>query len=158
MKILLFIGFLLFSILSFSQDVLKIGESELKSMLSDPADKLHIINFWATWCGPCITEIPYFENVAREYENKNVDFVLASLDFPSQFDKKLLPFIKKHNIGLKVVLIEEVDYNKWMRDVNPDWQGNIPATLFFNNARKKSQFVSKPLEEKELREIIDAML
>lgn len=143
---------------SYAQDVKRIGESELKSILAIPTDKLYIINFWATWCGPCITEIPYFEKVAGEYPDDKVEFILASLDFPSQYEKKLVPFVKKHNLSIPVVLIEETDYDKWMREVDGNWQGNIPATLFFNNAQKQRRFISKPMDDKELRQIINSML
>ena len=65
---LLFILVFILAPRSYSQDVKRMGETELKAMLAKTTDKLYVINFWATWCGPCITEIPYFEKVAGEYQ------------------------------------------------------------------------------------------
>jgi thiol-disulfide isomerase/thioredoxin len=160
MKTLFLIFILVYNLMprSSSQDIKKIGETELKAMLAVSTDKLYVINFWATWCGPCITEIPYFEKVAGEYPDDKVEFILASLDFPSQYEKKLVPFVKKQNLSIPVVLIEETDYDKWMREVDESWQGNIPATLFFNHAKQKRRFISKPMNDKELRQIINSML
>lgn len=160
MKALFIILLLVFNLItqSYSQDIRRMGETELKAMLAVSTDKLYVINFWATWCGPCITEIPYFEKVAREYPDDKVEFILASLDFPSQYEKKLVPFVKKRNLSIPVVLIEETDYDKWMREVDGTWQGNIPATLFFNHAQQKRKFISKPMDDKELRQIINSML
>ena len=160
MKSFVYIVIILFFSFStlFSQEVKKIGSEELKAILNSPSEQLHVINFWATWCGPCVVEIPHFENVAKKYPSDKVKFILVSLDFPSQLEKRLIPFIEKHKISLNVILIEELDYDKWMRDVDPNWQGNIPATLFFNNPKGTRHFISNPLDEKDLKNIIEKML
>ena len=155
---LFFLVWIFSSVFLFSQEVKKIGKEELKAMLNEPGDKIHVINFWATWCGPCVIEIPYFEKVSKEYPNDKVEFTLASLDFPSQLDSRLIPFLTQQKISLNVVLINEMDYDLWMKDVDPDWKGNIPATLIFNNANKQRQFISKAIDDKVLRGIIDKML
>ncbi len=158
-RIIIILGLLLFYNLSLqSQEISMIGVSEIKEMLEKQDDKLYVINFWATWCGPCVTEIPHFEKVAKEYSKEKIEFVLASLDFPSQLEKRLKPFIRKNNISLKVVLIEELDYGRWMGMVDKNWQGNIPVTLFVNNVAGKREFIDRPLDEKELREIIKRLL
>ena len=72
-----------------AQKIEKIGVPELEKILSSPDNVLHVVNFWATWCAPCVTELPYFEKLAKEYKSGDVKFVLVSLDFPSQIDSKL---------------------------------------------------------------------
>ena len=157
-----FIIFLIFSLfinsILQSQVISMIGVSEIKEMLGKQDGKLYVINFWATWCGPCITEIPHFEKVAKEFPDAKVEFILASLDFPSELEKRLKPFIRKNNIKQRVVLIEELDYGKWMGMVDKNWQGNIPVTLFVNNVTGKREFIDRPLDEKELRDILNRML
>ena len=152
------IFFLFINLFLQSQVVSMIGVSEIKEMLNKEDDKLSVINFWATWCGPCVTEIPHFEKVANEFPAEKVEFILASLDFPSELEKRLKPFIKKNKISLKVVLIEELDYGRWMGLVDKNWQGNLPATLLINNARGKRIFTNQPLNENELRDLINRML
>jgi len=151
-----FILFLLFPLShSFSQDLTKIDSEDLKALLNEPSDKLHVINFWATWCSPCVTELPYFEEAADKFQANNVEFVLVSLDFPSQVDSRLIPFLEEKNITLKVLLMEELEYDKWLPEVDEAWKGNLPATLIFNNAEGKREFVARAVERNELFTLIE---
>jgi len=131
---------------------------ELENILKRPDNKLFVLNFWATWCAPCVSEIPGFEKTAKEYDTTRVRFILVSLDFPSQIRKQLIPFLKKNMITLDVAVMTEVDYNAWINIVDPQWQGDIPATLFFNNSRKTRFFHSGEVTEAELKKYINSLL
>jgi thiol-disulfide isomerase/thioredoxin len=72
-----------------------------KKFLNKKDDKMYVINFWATWCAPCIKELPYFEKINKAYHNQNVEVILVSLDFPHLYDSKLKPFIKEKNSNQK---------------------------------------------------------
>jgi len=137
-----------------AQDIQKIGIPELEKILASPTDQLLEVNFWATWCPPCVTELPYFEKLSKEYQGKGVKFILISLDFPSQIDSKLIPFLNKNKITADVRVMTNIDYNSWIDKVDSNWQGNIPVTLFFNNARKTKYFHPSEVTEKELRDLI----
>lgn len=130
----------------------------LEKILNNPDDKVFVINFWATWCPPCVSEIPGFANTAREYDTGKVRFVLVSLDFPSQVEKQLIPFLRKNKITLPVDVMMDVDYNAWIDKVDSGWQGEIPATLFFNNSKKTRYFHSGALTEPELKKYINELL
>ncbi len=104
-----------------------------KAVLSDN-NTTYVVNFWATWCAPCVKELPHFEQLNSE--NKNVKVVLVSLDFKNQYEAKLLPFLKKKNIKSEVVLLTDKDYNTWLPAVDKDWSGSIPATLIIKNGKK----------------------
>ena len=160
MKAFLIIVLLFLSSVSsgFSQGVQKISKTELASILNNPSDKLHVINFWATWCGPCVTELPDFQKVVNESIGSKVDFLFISLDFPSDAEKKLTPFLKKNNYTFKVCLMTETDYNSWIDEVDPGWQGNIPATLFFNRPRKIHHFVAESIDKVQLSQTIQSLL
>lgn len=95
---------------------------------------VYVINFWATWCAPCVKEIPYFENLHQQ--NKKVKVVLVSLDSKADFDKKMISFIKKKKITAKVVSLSDKDYNSWLNKIDKDWSGAIPATYMLNGERK----------------------
>ena len=138
-----------------AQKIEKIGVPELEKILSSPDNVLHVVNFWATWCAPCVTELPYFEKLAKEYKSGDVKFVLVSLDFPSQIDSKLIPFLKKNKITLDVKVMTDLDYDSWIEKVDANWQGNIPSTLFFNNAMGVKYFHPSEVTEKELKGIIN---
>ena len=76
---------------------------EFYSKIDLSSDDTYVINFWATWCSPCVKELPYFESVNKEYADKNVKVILVSLDFPSQIESKLKPYLKKNKIKSNVI-------------------------------------------------------
>jgi len=104
-------------------------------------DKLYIVNFWATWCKPCVEEIPYFIKLNEELEVKNVEIILVSLDFEEDLDKKVIPLLKKQNINLNVMLLNEGKPVYWIDKVNENWSGSIPATLLYHKKLEKSNYL-----------------
>lgn len=104
-----------------------------KEILSDK-NTIYVVNFWATWCAPCVKELPHFENLNSQ--NRKVKVVLVSLDFKKQYESTLLPFLKRKNIQSEVVLLTDKDYNSWLPLVDKDWSGSIPATLIFKDGKK----------------------
>ncbi|WP_299224925.1 TlpA disulfide reductase family protein [uncultured Psychroserpens sp.] len=109
----------------------------LQKFLTTTGDKIYVVNFWATWCAPCIKELPYFEQLNKNYKNKNVEVLLVSLDFPSKYESKLKPYIREKGLKSKVVALDDVDSNSWIPKVNQNWTGAIPATLIFNKNKRK---------------------
>ena len=111
--------------------------NELKPLLNKIDNKTYVINFWATWCAPCVKELPAFERLKEQYAEMNVEVLLVSLDFPKQKEKKLIPFINRRKIQSKVVLLDDVNEDYWIKEINDQWSGAIPATLIYNtNSRK----------------------
>ena len=150
---------LIFSISTVSgQKIEYIKVPQLEKILKNPEDKLFVVNLWATWCAPCVTELPAFEKTAGEYDKSKVKFLLISLDFPSQIEKQLKPFLIKNKITLDVAVMMDVDYNSWIGKVDPLWQGAIPATLIFNNQEKIRYFHSGEISETELKNLINKFL
>jgi thiol-disulfide isomerase/thioredoxin len=130
---------------------------ELAAVIEGKSKKLQVINFWATWCAPCIKELPYFEAV-----NKNscdqIDVTLVSLDFEDEFEKRVLPFVDKRNLQAQVLLLDEIDYNSWIDKVDPSWSGAIPATLIVNPVTGERKFMEKEMNEAELNTLIEELL
>ncbi|WP_067149822.1 TlpA disulfide reductase family protein [Pseudotamlana agarivorans] len=104
-----------------------------EKFLNQKDGKIHVINFWATWCGPCVKELPYFEKIHETYKDKNVEVLLVSLDFPHQYDSKLKPFIKDKKLKSKVIALDDPDMNTWIPKVDPTWSGALPATIIYKN-------------------------
>lgn len=136
--------------LELASDSLKIFDyDELQAYLeSKDTNKTYVINFWATWCAPCVKELPYFEQLNANYAKKGVEVILVSLDFPKQIDTKLKPFIKKQGLKSEVVVLNDVDSNTWIPKVNEDWSGAIPATLIYN--KKERAFYGRTFTYQEL--------
>jgi thiol-disulfide isomerase/thioredoxin len=125
--------------------------SELDSIMHSPHDTTYILNFWATWCKPCVKEIPYFEEIGTEFKDQRIKIYLVSLDFSDQNEKVVIPFIERNSLKQEVLLLDDTDYDKWISKVDPGWQGAIPATLILNNSKKIHQFYQKEFSGSELR-------
>lgn len=119
----------------------------LQKFLKTTDDKTYVVNFWATWCAPCIKELPYFEKINKDYSD-DVEVILVSLDFPSKYDTKLKPYIKTKNLQSKVIALNDVDSNTWIPKVDESWTGAIPATVIFNKNKRK--FYEKSFNYDEL--------
>jgi thiol-disulfide isomerase/thioredoxin len=128
----------------------------LSPILDAENDTTYVINFWATWCKPCIKELPYFEKVHREYSGKPVKVILVSLDMREQAESKLIPFILSNDISAEVMLLDDPDANSWISKVDETWSGAIPATLFYNADERL--FLEKEFEYEELIEIIQSII
>lgn len=126
----------------------------LQSLIKEKDHQLHIINFWATWCKPCVKELPQFTELAKSHPEISVS--LVSLDFVQDLEDKVNPFLNKNDIDLRVLLIDELDYNLWIDMVDPSWSGAIPATLILEPGTGHRIFIEKEFENNELVEVIDS--
>ena len=107
---------------------------ELNTYIKENNSKPLVVNFWATWCAPCVKELPYFEKLNQE--NPNVKVILVSLDFEKQVESKLIPFLKKKKIASTSIYLADKDYNSWLPKIDKNWSGSIPATVIFNQDKK----------------------
>ena len=129
----------------------------IEPLFSQTSDTTYVINFWATWCKPCIEELPYFENLHQKYANKKLRVILVSLDFPKQLKSKLLPFIEKHQLQSDVVVLTDPKQNDWIDRVSPEWEGAIPITVIYNAETRK--FIGEQFaDEAELNSLVESFL
>jgi thiol-disulfide isomerase/thioredoxin len=131
--------------------------ARLEKVMSSSKDTVYVINFWATWCKPCIEELPYFEEAHTFYATSNVRILLVSLDMPSELERTLLPFIQKKKLQSEIVLLNEPDPNIWIDKIESTWTGSLPATLIFNGSSKKRMFYEKQISKEELFSTIQQM-
>ena len=160
MKCRLLLALLLGSYLSAlaqQNDPRVVNFEEFESYLSNTSDTTYIINFWATWCKPCVEELPYFENIARDYSEKPVKVLLVSMDFENQIEKRVVPFIEEEKIKSEVVVLVEPNANAWIDKVDPRWSGAIPATIIYR-ADQRSFYGDQFASYDELKSIIESYL
>ena len=117
---------------------------------------IYVINFWATWCKPCVKELPAFEMLGKEYKDKNVEVVLVSLDFPEHGKTRVVPFIEEHDLKSRLLLLDDPNANYWISAVDEKWSGAIPATVIVKNGERhfyERSFTYEELEN-ELKTIL----
>jgi len=117
-------------------------------------DTLYVVNFWATWCIPCVKELPHFKELSKNYANRPVKFILMSLDAKDKL-AQTNAFVQNKKIGIETHLFSAGDPNVWINALEPSWEGSIPATFLYQHgtklAFKESYFATK----KELESFIN---
>jgi thiol-disulfide isomerase/thioredoxin len=128
--------------------------SDLQKRLSN-ADTLYVVNFWATWCKPCVAELPAFDSLYLWSAGKPVSVLLVSLDFVEELGRRVNPFLRARKIRTPCYLLDETDGNVFINAVSPDWSGAIPGTLF--KLANKKIFREKNMGLKELESTVSGM-
>ena len=114
--------------------------SDFEKVINENKDKILVINFWATTCPPCIKEMPHFNKLRTEFKNDEVEIFLLSLDNIKDLDKRVHPFVQKHNLKTNVGLLQDQNYSKWTEKIDSSWMGALPATLILNGNQRNFKF------------------
>lgn len=119
-------------------------------------DTTYILNFWATWCGPCVEELPHFEALREKYADEKVRVILISLDFPRKLESQLLPFLEKQKLASTVLVLLDGKYHEWIDNISPEWSGAIPVSLIYKG--DKRSFIPDAVRDlDELENIVKAI-
>ena len=145
------------STLVHSQEIKKMKITDLEKFITDSKSPM-IINFWATWCMPCIEEIPYFIEEVKKHEKDSVKLLFVSLDFEEEYPGGLAKFIQRRKFTAPVAWLAETNADYFCPKVDTKWSGAIPATLFINNKSGYRKFFEAQLSQEELKKEIMAIL
>jgi thiol-disulfide isomerase/thioredoxin len=137
---------------STAQKAIVVKFDALQKILETKSDQIQVINFWATWCAPCVKELPLLEKLNAQ-KDLNAKITLINLDYADKLEK-VNEFMARKNIQSEVLLLDDIDYNSWIDKVDKTWGGAIPATLIINPRTGKRKFVEKELKEGELENLI----
>ncbi len=143
------ISLVLMSALSSAQNFGGIYKIDRLLTRIDQKDTLYVINFWATWCKPCVKGLPSFDSLHVLTKNSPVKVILVSLDFSEEAEKKVKPYLLDHGISAECILLDEVNGNNFISKVSSEWTGAIPATLFKKGDQQT--FVEKKMDLKEIK-------
>lgn len=134
-----------------AQSVSIIKFPELQKLLAQSSDSVLVVSFWATWCAPCVAELPYFDQLSRQHAAQKVKVVLVNLDGVSQLEKRVRPFLAKKRItSAKVLSFDEANNTHWINQVSPDWSGALPFTLMISPHQKRRKTFERSFSQGEL--------
>jgi len=135
-----------------------IKATQLITWRNGTSDTVYVLNFWATWCAPCVAELPHFEKLNAQYAQKPVRVVLVSTDFRRDVERRLLPFLERNTLKSEVVFLDEKTPNDWIDAIAPQWSGAIPATLVFRPKVKFEYFFERQVRYEELERVVQEAL
>lgn len=131
-----------------SQAVKKLKIEELTSYIRK-SDHPLVVNFWATWCAPCIKELPYLEDAVKQHAGQQVELVLVSLDFKENYPKKIAGFVKQRNMSATFFWLDETNADHFSPQIDSSWSGGIPSTLLVNGKTGYRKFFERQLTESQ---------
>jgi thiol-disulfide isomerase/thioredoxin len=129
----------------------------LQKVIQAPGGEVKVINFWATWCAPCIKELPFLEKLGAERKDVKVTLVSLDLDLDPN-PEKVRKFVERKKIKSRVLILDAGNPNEWIDKIDKRWSGALPATLIINGKTGKSTFVERELREGELENLITEVL
>jgi thiol-disulfide isomerase/thioredoxin len=140
-----------------AQTVEVVTFEQLEMLIANQKHEVVVYNFWATWCKPCVEEMPAFEKLAANYQSKGLHVVFVSLDFKSKH-QNVVNFAKKKGLKAEVILLNAPDYNAWIDKISSEWGGSIPATLVVKKTGNARQFHEGSFSYEELVTFIKPLL
>lgn len=138
-----------------AQNIPYIDTEWIVKMKQNTSDTLYIINFWATWCKPCVEELPYFEQLGEQYKNQKVKVLLISTDMRKEVNTRLKQFMVTKGLKQQVLFMNELNADKWIDLVTPSWSGAIPATWIRRGSTGTDYFTEGELTQEELNALVE---
>jgi thiol-disulfide isomerase/thioredoxin len=156
-RVLIFFSIILSSFHLQAQDIKRWKMNDLLAYI-DKSDSALVVNFWATFCGPCIEEIPYFQTISEKYKRQKVNLLLVSLDFKEYYPQKIAAFAKRFGFTAEIVWLDEEKPDEFCPKIDSSWSGAMPATLFVNKTTGYRKFIEAQLKpdevETEIKKVI----
>jgi thiol-disulfide isomerase/thioredoxin len=154
-------SFVVILVTSFSnvkaQDIPKWKIGDLEAYIKK-SDKPTVINFWATFCKPCIAEIPHFQKLVKQYEKEGVQLLLVSLDMQEMYPEKIKIFADKFKFTAPIVFLDETNADIFCPKVDKKWSGAIPASIFINNKTGYRKFFEAEMSEEKFESELNSLI
>ncbi len=157
-KAFIVIMILFTGLISNSQSISKWKITDVEKYMSTKKGEILVINFWATFCKPCVAEIPSFIKMVDKYKSDNVKLLLVSLDLPSYYPAKITAFAKNHNFKTNIVWLAETNADYFCPKIDQKWSGSIPATLIINTKTGVRKFFEEEIPEATFEAALKEMI
>jgi thiol-disulfide isomerase/thioredoxin len=140
---------------AFNQAIPAVRIKDIVNYYTRGNDSIYVINFWATFCKPCVAEIPHLQSITKKYAGSKVKLLLVSLDLPSYYPVRIEKFAKSNRFYADIQWLNETDADYFCPLIDKRWSGSIPATLIVNEKKGYKKFVEDEMTagefEKELQ-------
>jgi thiol-disulfide isomerase/thioredoxin len=153
---LLAVVFLLSAFMLPEKPVTVVDLKEYQSRAMRPNDTLYVVNFWATWCKPCVHEMPYFEAENQKFKNQKVKFIFVSTNYAREAPL-VKSFINEKQVQADVLLLHAGNPNIWIDAIDSSWSGAIPATIMYKHG-KKALFYEGEFTQNQLDSVIQKQI
>jgi thiol-disulfide isomerase/thioredoxin len=148
-KYFLLIGVLLVGMMAMGQELKRVKIEEVEEYIKNGRHPM-LVSFWATWCAPCVEEIPWLQEAVERHKADSVELVLVSLDFKTYYPNKILEFIKEKKFKATFFWLDETDADYFCPRIDKKWDGAIPVTLLVNNKTGYRKFVNRQMTDRQV--------
>ena len=135
-----------------------VDAADVLEIVGEHRGRVVLLNFWATWCPPCIVEFPEIVSLENEYRERGLTVVSVSADFPTKLETDLLPFLEEHQPDFPVHLMQTDDVDEFIRVIDPEWSGAIPATFFYASDGNLAHKQFKVMTREEMVGVVEGLL
>jgi thiol-disulfide isomerase/thioredoxin len=149
MKHLFITACLLLTSAAFCQTIKKVKVTEVEAYIRN-SDHPIVLNCWATWCAPCVEEIPYFMETVKKYSDQKVELVLMSLDFAKSYPNKIVDLINKKHFEATFLWLNETNADYFCPKIDPKWDGTLPSTLYVDPKTGYRKFFGRPMTDRQI--------
>ncbi|OGU72823.1 MAG: hypothetical protein A2V93_06735 [Ignavibacteria bacterium RBG_16_34_14] len=139
----------------YKKEIPIIDEIWLKNKIAKRNGKILFVNFWATWCVPCVKEFPDLVKIYNENKSTDFEFLSVSVDLPMDIETKVKPFLAEQSAGFPVVVVEEKRSDEVINLINPEWNGAVPVTVIYDENGNRIEFISETKDYKFLSKSIE---
>lgn len=154
-QLFLLICLILGSSTVWSQEISSYNADQLVSRISR-GDTVYIVNFWATWCAPCVKELPVFDTLQERYKNQPVKVLLVSLDFSDDYEEKITRFVERKKPRPEIIWFAESNANLFIPKIDDRWSGALPATMIIRGTQR--EFLEQTVSVDDITDIADHWL
>jgi len=138
---------------AYCQNIAAYSAEDLVQRVSDK-DTTYIVNFWATWCIPCVGELPEFAKLHDHYRGKPVKIIMVSCNLETEYPGKLQAYVREKDMKQEVVWLSDTDIDHFRPVIDERWSGQIPSTIIFDNRRQQRYIIEEVTTAGAIEEIL----